>query len=878
MATTHERKRPSVVSTGSGGMRDTVAAAGAGAAGGAGVEVHQSALGSPPSRISPSVLRRLADTPGLMLYEVSDRDTFPSVAVRFNTTPSSLQQLNKLTSRNIFPGQHIVVPDPVSLGNTRRGSDVAETTLTTRLPCSQTSSGVSSCDSERSALSPVSAVPTSSCQSVGEVTSACSTSSSCTSLKSPSAVASGAAVANRSKISSVGTKESVSSPSSSLHVVESYFSDVDEVDDLPVIRNKPSAMLPSNQEPPPLEIITDSLVAIDAQIVNVEEGIARGTLRLTRDRIDFQPWGADRLVRSVGADSFVCSMHFSSVTSLGMFPDLVKMSVLDKPVPMSRSRSQTSDFLFVSCDEWSLIAPRAHCTLSTETPAPASQPSAQRPSQATTQQQQPSPSAGASRDNKDNNGLPVLQTATSSSTGARPSPAMRLRAIAASFTPPLVRASSNGSRSAPSPAPSPGKSPMQRQTSGSSDTKSSGLTTAGPTGSGSSIGRSPNKRKGLFRQRSSTLDDDMSRPALQHMSLPGYLCMRTQPLSQETSEPEKEHVFAIPGAKKQLVFDFLCHNIRKLKNVPFSEISLLYNNLRSNAANSSSGAANGNGVGGVAGVPDAVVGGVEVTSAPVGSVGTSTSVPGGMVRVVSSGSDVSPHHYPSDYAVVSMKKRSQSMGSDPRSAGSMAARSLSIEEGWYYLEPSDLDPPKPARTLSMQETPSLSTESKILSVKQLEQLSKEMPLHLLGQTWRLCYSTYVHGISLQTMFRNCLKSTEGPVLLVIRDTAQHVFGVLSSCTFRISDTFQGNGTSFLYTFRQSDTLEVFRWTGENSFFLKGDKDCMSYGGGRGKFGLWLDADLYHGASDSCPTFDNPCLASKTDFLIAGVEVWYFASC
>ncbi|NWI71182.1 NCOA7 protein, partial [Todus mexicanus] len=100
-----------------------------------------------------------------------------------------------------------------------------------------------------------------------------------------------------------------------------------------------------------------------------------------------------------------------------------------------------------------------------------------------------------------------------------------------------------------------------------------------------------------------------------------------------------------------------------------------------------------------------------------------------------------------------------------------------------------------------------------------------------------------------------------------------IFGAYATHPFRFSDHYYGTGETFLYTF--SPHFKVFKWSGENTYFINGDTSSLELGGGGGRFGLWLDADLYHGRSNSCSTFNNDILSKKEDFIIQDVEVWTF---
>ncbi|XP_022110273.1 nuclear receptor coactivator 7-like isoform X2 [Acanthaster planci] len=161
----------------------------------------------------------------------------------------------------------------------------------------------------------------------------------------------------------------------------------------------------------------------------------------------------------------------------------------------------------------------------------------------------------------------------------------------------------------------------------------------------------------------------------------------------------------------------------------------------------------------------------------------------------------------------------------------------------------------------------------LLAPEHVRKLTKQLPARTEGYSWKNIYSTAEHGYSLRNLYR-CMSGIDSPVLMVIRDSSGMIFGALSPCAVRVSEHYYGTGETFLFNFIDWD-LNVYRWTGENNFFIKGNYNSLTLGGGDGAFGLWLDGDLYRGRSRSCKTFSNPCLAHDEDFIIADLEAWGF---
>ncbi|XP_049306470.1 nuclear receptor coactivator 7 isoform X4 [Bactrocera dorsalis] len=168
--------------------------------------------------------------------------------------------------------------------------------------------------------------------------------------------------------------------------------------------------------------------------------------------------------------------------------------------------------------------------------------------------------------------------------------------------------------------------------------------------------------------------------------------------------------------------------------------------------------------------------------------------------------------------------------------------------------------------------PDLIGTTEILTEEHREKLCGHLPARAEGYSWSLIFSTSQHGFSLNSLYRK-MQKLESPILIVIQDTDNNVFGALTSCSLHVSDHFYGTGESLLYKFNPS--FKVFHWTGENLYFIKGNMESLSIGAGDGRFGLWLDGDLNQGRSQSCSTYGNEPLAPQEDFVIKTLECWAF---
>ncbi|KAF7373637.1 Zn(2)-C6 fungal-type domain-containing protein [Mycena sanguinolenta] len=159
----------------------------------------------------------------------------------------------------------------------------------------------------------------------------------------------------------------------------------------------------------------------------------------------------------------------------------------------------------------------------------------------------------------------------------------------------------------------------------------------------------------------------------------------------------------------------------------------------------------------------------------------------------------------------------------------------------------------------------------------------------LPRQWTLFYSLDQHGISLNTLYYRCAPPSSSRMphpkgaLLVIQDADDALFGAWIADGLKRSTRggYYGGGESFLWRYLPSSgKFDVYKWTGKNDYVALCEAGFISFGGGDGHYGLYLDESLIDGSSARCPTFDNEPLCSAAEgkggnvnFECVGLEVW-----
>ncbi|KAF8322248.1 TLD-domain-containing protein [Clavulina sp. PMI_390] len=182
------------------------------------------------------------------------------------------------------------------------------------------------------------------------------------------------------------------------------------------------------------------------------------------------------------------------------------------------------------------------------------------------------------------------------------------------------------------------------------------------------------------------------------------------------------------------------------------------------------------------------------------------------------------------------------------------------------------------------------TAQQVLTSEIAQAIRPHLPAFFrLTKQWSLLYSLDQHGISLATFYARVSPHCGlGGCLLVIRDSEDHTFGVWvgdgirRSASIGSSRGYYGSGDSFLWKeehHQNRQDVKVYKWTGKNDYVALCEADYISFGGGDGRYGLFLDSSLFDGSTAPCPTFGNAPLCGSPDasgtvrFECVGLEAW-----
>uniref|UniRef100_K7G165 TBC1 domain family member 24 n=1 Tax=Pelodiscus sinensis TaxID=13735 RepID=K7G165_PELSI len=217
-------------------------------------------------------------------------------------------------------------------------------------------------------------------------------------------------------------------------------------------------------------------------------------------------------------------------------------------------------------------------------------------------------------------------------------------------------------------------------------------------------------------------------------------------------------------------------------------------------------------------------------------------------------------------------------------------------------------------------------KSEIVSVKEMRDIWSWIPERFALCQPLLLFTTLEHGCSLSRFYSH----SEGhePTLLLIKTTAREVCGAYLSTDWserrRRGTQLSFFGTGECFVFRLQPEVERYEWviikhpelavtaseqgtkspqvssvlssssihsdasdrlspflatrhfnlpSKTASMFMAGSNECVIIGGGDGQ-ALYLDADLNHGRTSHCNTFNNQPLCSES-FQISSLEVWGF---
>lgn len=172
-----------------------------------------------------------------------------------------------------------------------------------------------------------------------------------------------------------------------------------------------------------------------------------------------------------------------------------------------------------------------------------------------------------------------------------------------------------------------------------------------------------------------------------------------------------------------------------------------------------------------------------------------------------------------------------------------------------------------------------SSKNRLLNDQIVDEISPFLPERMqLRPQWTLKYSLEQDGASIKTFY----KSAERPVsdhqqhgyVLVVRDARNGLFGAYANEVLKPSEgRYRGNNDCFLWK-HEGDKVKAFPYRGTNDFAIFCTHHFVSFGGGDGHYGLWIDDSLDKGVSYPSLTYENETLSAQgSKFDIIGLELW-----
>lgn len=219
-----------------------------------------------------------------------------------------------------------------------------------------------------------------------------------------------------------------------------------------------------------------------------------------------------------------------------------------------------------------------------------------------------------------------------------------------------------------------------------------------------------------------------------------------------------------------------------------------------------------------------------------------------------------------------------------------------------------------------------NTKHRLLDAELAGNIRNLMPARVqLYDRWELVYSLEQHGISLNSLYRNCNPDNQARQLklnkaksqvhdpgyadavvknmvtfgssththgsrphgyvMIIHDEHRNKFGCYVNEHLRPQELkrYYGNGECFLWKLehhqKNNPRFKAFMYTGLNDNLIYSNHDFIAIGSSRGNNGLYLDKFLDSGVSYPCDTFGNEILNGLDPerkygkFRVVDLEVW-----